>query len=144
MNTKKEIGFLLYRIAKLTLKDLLSIEEHSGLSLPQLHTLFLIKQGCTTMSTLADELQIKLPSATGIIDRLVKHKYVERTADPHDRRLVRLALTKAGNTALHKDFKAKQAHLKIFFNNLSAEDLTTIRSILERVAENITQAKSHN
>ena len=48
------------------------------------------------MSHLAATLGVSLPTATGVVDRLVEHGLVQRHADPTDRRLVLVSLSDAG------------------------------------------------
>ena len=141
MSIEKDIALLLYNIARLTQKDILFRNDEQELSFAQLHTIFLITQGYTTMSMLANELQVKLPTVTGLVDRLVKHNYLKRIADKDDRRLVRLELTKIGKKAYDQTVRTKKDSLNIFIDNVSRQDLVTIRSILEKLANNINQAK---
>ena len=49
-----------------------------------------------TMSTLARNLHSSLPTASGIVDRLVRAGYVARTAESTDRRCVLVSLTRKG------------------------------------------------
>ena len=48
------------------------------------------------MTRLAEELDVALPNATGIVGRLVDRGIVQRTHDDSDRRLVLVTLTDAG------------------------------------------------
>ena len=52
--------------------------------------------GRCTMGTLASGLQVQLPTATGIIDRLVRSGHVRRLPAPEDRRQVVVELTVKG------------------------------------------------
>ena len=58
-----------------------------------------------TMSTLAHNLHVRMPTATGIVDRLVRAGYVRRLPDPQDRRQVIVTLTAKGE-AFIRDFQA--------------------------------------
>ena len=55
------------------------------------------------LKTLARERAISPPTATGLIDRLVRAGYVKRGTDPEDRRVVMVSLTKKGKNAV-QDF----------------------------------------
>ena len=48
------------------------------------------------MSRLADMLDVSLPNASGLVDRLVEAGYVERNRVPDDRRVVVVRSTEAG------------------------------------------------
>src|SRR5882724_6865823 len=49
--------------------------------------------GKCSMSTLAKNMKIQMPTATGLADRLVKAGYVRRFSDSKDRRKVFVELT---------------------------------------------------
>jgi DNA-binding MarR family transcriptional regulator len=67
-----------------------------AISSTQLHVLFmLLSDGPTTMSHLAESLNVSLPNVTGIIDRMVEHGLVER-GGADDRRVVTVRATAAG------------------------------------------------
>jgi DNA-binding MarR family transcriptional regulator len=59
-----------------------------------------------TMSETAADLGITTGSLTVAIDRLVRKGYVERQRDPHDRRIVRVSLSRKGKVAcrMHQKF----------------------------------------
>src|SRR3990167_600409 len=61
--------------------------------------------GRCTMGVLARNLHIRMPTATGIIDRLVQRGYVRRLAMADDRRQVAVELTPAG-TQFIQQFQA--------------------------------------
>lgn len=82
-----------------------------GLTLQQYFTLVAINQaeGCT-MSALAAATHHSFGTMTGIVDRLVRQKFVVRQSDPHDRRVVLVYLTVAGAEMLAhiEDMRAVQ------------------------------------
>ena len=47
----------------------------------------------STMGALAKSLHVRMPTMTGIVDRLVRAGYVRRSTDPHDRRQVAVEVT---------------------------------------------------
>jgi DNA-binding MarR family transcriptional regulator len=68
-----------------------------AISSTQLHVLFmLMSDGPSTMSQLAEALDVSLPNVTGLIDRMVEHGLVERGRDSDDRRVVTVSTTAAG------------------------------------------------
>jgi DNA-binding MarR family transcriptional regulator len=67
------------------------------ISSTQLHVLFVLMcDGATTMSHLADTLDVSLPNVTGIVERMVEHGLVERGRDEDDRRVVTVSATAVG------------------------------------------------
>ena len=72
-----------------------------GISMAQLHILFTLQRnGDMTMSRLAEDLDVSLSSATGLIDRIEERGFVERTRVPEDRRMVVIRVTPAGHRML--------------------------------------------
>ncbi|HEX5038722.1 MAG TPA: MarR family transcriptional regulator [Candidatus Limnocylindria bacterium] len=68
-----------------------------GVSIVGFQVLALLEMhGGLPMSRLAEELDVALPNATGIVGRLVDRGIVQRTHDDSDRRLVLVTLTDAG------------------------------------------------
>ena len=69
----------------------------SDLTVAQLRImLFLHMRGANRMTAIASELAITLPTATGIVDNLVKKSLVERETDEQDRRAVVCRLSPSG------------------------------------------------
>ncbi len=78
--------------------------EREGLTAAQ-HQLLLAVRGragppAPTVGDVAESLLLRHHSATGLVDRTVRAGYLRRTRDPEDRRVVRLALTRAGTSKL--------------------------------------------
>ena len=74
---------------------------------PQQHQALLAIKGLParrqiTIKELAERLQIRHHSAVGLVDRLVKKRFIVREHHGSDRRQVYLALTKRGEQTLEK------------------------------------------
>ena len=54
------------------------------------------------MGRLADQLDASMPSVSGIVDRMVSHRLLERLRDDDDRRLVVVRATSAGHAAVEE------------------------------------------
>ena len=81
----------------------------SSLTTSQLFTLLLLDaapEAGTPMSALAMELGVSLPTATGLVGRLVSERLVERLPHPEDRRVVLVRPTDAGRDLLRRILKA--------------------------------------
>ena len=65
---------------------------------PALGVLIMLDTGESglTMTEISRELAVTQANITGIVDTLEKRGFVERTPDPEDRRVFRIAITKAG------------------------------------------------
>ena len=72
------------------------------LTLAQYRLLALLASGDDRASRLAKKLAVAKPTITAIIEGLVERGYVSRRLDAHDRRVVQLAITPAGERALRR------------------------------------------
>jgi DNA-binding MarR family transcriptional regulator len=101
------------------------------LTIPQLRALGLVAlRPGATMGELSEELGIRLNAATGLAERLVQHGLLERKADPKDRRLVRLQLTKSGHRALTACRRERKRRVEEALQQLSADEQSQIAEAL--------------
>ncbi|WP_250001934.1 MarR family transcriptional regulator [Actinoplanes sp. M2I2] len=99
----------------------------SHLTLSQLKILMLLaRHGSVSGSELAGMLGIGAAALTGMIDRLVVQDLVARAEDPHDRRVRRIALTRAGRDLIGSIFNAGQEKMRTLLSRLSAEELDVV------------------
>ncbi len=111
------------------------------LTLPQFLSLDLIdKTGAIKMKDIASELNISLPAATGIVDRLYQAGMVKRERGAKDRRVVKVVLTPKGKKVLDNTKKARRRAIEDVFGKLSAKERKEYLSILRKV-KNILYGK---
>ena len=92
-----------------------------------------------TQVELADQLDME-PIAVGrVIDRLQKAGFIERRADPADRRVWRLYLRPQSGQVTGEVEEVAQALRNEVMAGISAADLATTLSVLDRVRERLTQ-----
>lgn len=90
----------------------------------QLHVLWLLDhRGPTTMTHLAELLDVSLPAATGLIDRMEDRGLVERTGDPDDRRRVLVRPGPAGRLALEQTEGLRRDRLRRILRRLDERQL---------------------
>ena len=78
-------------------RDLLSLD----ITMPQMKILVILYvTGPRRMSDVASELDVTLPTATSLVERLVEKRYVERETNPDDRRVVLCHLSEAGEQVI--------------------------------------------
>ena len=65
------------------------------------------------MNELSQRMEVKLPAASQIVDRLVKRGMVERHADSLDRRVVRLELTPQARAKVDAQKRKRDARRRI-------------------------------
>lgn len=92
-------------------------------------------------SELGQRLMLSKAPITGVVDRLERAGFVERKADPKDRRVSRVAATPAG---VEKWWSVKEAlrtrTAEICADCLSEEEKQTLLSLLGRVLESFLAA----
>lgn len=129
VNNTQSLADLLFKLVRI-IKRQTTMRQSGSLSYFHAYTLQLIRdEEGVTMKDLAALLQISNSSATALVDRLVGEKCVERRSDEKNRKLVRLFLTKVGQSALEKNYKKREALLEHGFARLNAEEKKTLEKI---------------
>lgn len=74
-----------------------------GLSVSGCYTLDALKRhGATAMKQLASQMYLEVSTMTRVVDQLVTAELAERVADPDDRRVCRVQITRKGRNLLAK------------------------------------------
>ncbi len=137
--SEQEIILLSYKVIRAVGKNIKFNEtiDHE-LSMLQLRALMLIAdKENVTMSQLAKELNVKLPTATVLIDRLLVNRLVERVDDENDRRKVLITLTTKGKKDLEKSTKAKVERMTYVLNVISEQDKSNLLEILKKLYQKL-------
>ncbi|MCL4295922.1 MAG: MarR family transcriptional regulator [Anaerolineae bacterium] len=106
-----------------------------GLTHPQfmaLATLTAHEEACT-MRDLINVMFQDAPTMTGVIDRLVKMKLVERTRSEADRRVVLVRATPAGTELVRQIEEQTLCDAEIGFANLTDDDLSNLEQLLRYI-----------
>jgi DNA-binding MarR family transcriptional regulator len=77
----------------------------------------------STMSWIAQQLHVTLPTVSGLVDRLVDHGLLERRDDPSDRRQVIVDLTDGGWQMIGRVRDSGLGSLRSLLERLSPTDL---------------------
>jgi len=95
-----------------------------------------------SMGELCKIANVKMPSMTDVVDRLVAEGFVERVRDTDDRRVVKVQLTAAGKKAHDGILKTREQELFNIFGCLDETErhhlvkaLRTVSTTMKRVAE---------
>lgn len=91
---------------------------------------FVGEKGAPAMREVADYLKVSAPSATEVIDGLVKGGYIVRSTAPRDRRKVLLALSKKGEALMKKMTEKRYLAFAAMVEPLSARDRRELARIL--------------
>ncbi len=108
-----------------------AMRHHVGeqLSVPQFRCLnFIAKQPGASVSAVAGFLGVTLPTASTMVDRLVRAGAVTPDTDTEDRRRLRLRLTDAGATQLAQIRRGARTELAQVLAARSADELNALHA----------------
>jgi DNA-binding MarR family transcriptional regulator len=111
------------------------IGSEMDLTKPQLRTLMAISRaGCVTMSELGKLTGYPTSALTGIIDRMIKKKLVQRVRDDDDRRIVKVIATPPG-AALAAGFQRKLLRsFSVVLGKMELREREKMVSMIEKIA----------
>ncbi len=114
--------------------------EDTGLSTSQCRALlFLLDHENATMGALSAGLVISLSAATGIVDRLLKKKLIERYRDGSDRRVVRVRLSDTGRQVAQTVRAVMHRYTVRALHALTEQERDRLMDLMETIARKITQ-----
>ena len=94
------------------------------------------------MTRIAELIGSGLPTATGLVNRMVERGLVRREHDTHDRRVVLVSLTEAGAAEVRELHEARQRRMATAIAQLSGPEqdsllvgIRSLRSALERISQ---------
>jgi DNA-binding MarR family transcriptional regulator len=93
-----------------------------------------LSAGPTTISGLAERLEITKQGAGQIVDDMERRGYIERSPDPSDARAKLLHLTEHGQAALSTARKFHQAYERRLRKQFGDEAIDTLRDVLTDMA----------
>ena len=122
-------------------------QSHSGwadldLTMRQARTLFHLSEGPRRMREIAAFLGTGMPSATSMIDRLVKKGLVRRIEDATDRRVVACELTGDGMEAVERFWSMRRARAESMADALTDEELEQVALALDILVRAIARLDS--
>ena len=117
----------------------------SDLSVAQLRVILVLQsQGPSRMSSVASVIGIALPTATGVMDNLVKKNLVIRENDPQDRRLVICRLSPQGQDLINKLWISGRFQMENLLEGLTEEQLEKAHEVARILYENISRRRAEN
>ncbi len=107
-------------------------QRSRDLSVAQFRTLAYIKNNNgASLSDLAANIGLTLPSMSKLIDGLVSRGFVDRSSHSEDRRKICLQLTPAGKSELDAAYGHTQAFLVDKMSGLAKDDLNTVNRSMQ-------------
>lgn len=87
-----------------------------------------------TMNELSNMMCCDASNTTGLIDRLEAGKYIERAADPKDRRVKKIQLTPRGIKCRQFIIEALNKSEAVDLAKLSEDEIKALHSIMDKLA----------
>ena len=111
----------------------------AGVSMTHLHVMGLLsRHGETSMSGIADLLDVSLSNATGLIDRMAERGLIERVRVPDDRRVVLVRLSEGGQAQLDALEMLRRDLLQKILARMDATQLSRLSQSLNDVHEAVS------
>lgn len=131
---KNKLAETIFTFSRLIKDNLASNKDLTHLTMLQMQTLVFLKRNPSSqMGEIAEYFKIELPSATSLINNLVKMNLVERVEDAKDRRKVRIFINTKGKKLLENAVKLKNKKLEKLLSYLSEEDRGHLLRIMEKL-----------
>lgn len=119
-----------------------------NVSMSQMHVLWLLQHhGELSMSRLAELLGVSLSNATGIIDRMEEHGFIERVRVPDDRRVVLVRPAEGGRRALSETESTKRTRMRAVLGHIPATErpivLAALRTLRRALSAEVESSPVH-
>jgi DNA-binding MarR family transcriptional regulator len=125
---------LIFSVSRMV-KEKYQNERQKGISGVKLETLRYIKENKPLMKDIAEYLSVAPPSATSLINHLVKAKLVERIKDKEDRRIVRMNITSIGRKKFTQGIAKVAERMKKVLSPLNTSEKKILIKILEKISK---------
>jgi DNA-binding MarR family transcriptional regulator len=141
-DTNHHINELMTALADLKRVMLRSRDQLFGdlqLTRTQIEVLFLLgEHGDQTIGELASCLAVTHSASTQTVETMLNRGLVERTADPADRRIVRVNLSATGKELAGQLHKERLRRLHDAFGGLSKTEMAVMTKVLTRLTAKFT------
>ena len=127
----------LVRLAFLVQNLYAEVGRECDLTEAQARMLCVLTNGSVGMAELSGQLCLERSSLTGLVDRAEQRGLVVRGADPHDRRAVKVSLTPAGSTAVHRFHRELTERLEKLTAELPVAERERFTRTLQRLVADV-------
>lgn len=127
---------LIFKTTRLFREKTFGIKKIKPLPFLRLKALYYVANDPNSSTKeLAQHLNITAPSATPLIDGLVKSGFVKRFFDRSDRRITHLAITAKGKNNLRDGIKQFKIRIANILTKLTDEEINNFIIILEKLSD---------
>jgi len=141
----RSLGFLVHDVARLMRREFDRRVKHLGLTRSQWFVLaHLYRNDGQTQRHLGDELDMQRAPLSKLLDRLESGGWVERRADPCDRRANRIYITKKFGPLMFEGIKAGENLTDDIFSGINEEAREEFLTILAQAKSNLITMEREN
>lgn len=99
--------------------------------------LYIVGETGYSLSEISEKLDITKPSASALIDRMVKLSMIERISSKEDRRKIKIIITSYGKEIMEEALKYNEELKKKTLSFLTEEERLTFYKLLLKIKKNI-------
>lgn len=99
----------------------------------------LVKKGKCMVTELSQSLDVALSTMTELVNRLVKKRFVKKSSDTKDRRIVWVNLTDKGSAIIRRIDSKKQEYISVMLEKLERHERQGLMDILNRVSSAVRE-----
>lgn len=133
--SKQDVSLSIARLMPSIIRGVqLDFFTHGSITQTQFMVIVAIQSyGRCTMSDLARSMKIKLPTASGIVTRLVTSGLVRRVPDPRDRRRIYIELSAKGVRFFEKFRSVMRSRWEAVLSLVEADELKEFHRIVRKL-----------
>ena len=119
-----------------SMRDWTRFVKGVGLSLPQFGILvYVLHCRVCSISGISQRMDISIPAASQLVDRLVRSGYLTRDRDPIDQRARQITLTKAGRRLIEASQRERFRYIDQLIAAMTEEEKDTVMPALTAMIE---------
>lgn len=99
---------------------------------------YIIENKNITPKDIANYLDITMPSASSIVDDLVKLKLLQRSSNPEDHRSIRLTLTSSGKKIVLAKLREVQKKMRLNLSVLARDEQKNLFQMMQKIYKNLS------
>lgn len=122
--------------AQRLVRDILTFRVKNNILTPtQFQALIFLKNKKNAqMKDIADYFSVTMPTATALIDKLIRESFVLKVNNPKDRRVVKINLSRLGDKLLKDALKQKSEKSGKLLSNLDFNERSTLFNLLVKLS----------
>jgi DNA-binding MarR family transcriptional regulator len=132
------VPYLMYRISNQLNRRIRGRLRKSDINIARWRVLAVLREyGELSLGRIVDLTVMEQPSVSRIVAQLVREGLAKRKVSTDDSRFVHVSLTRAGEKAFQETYPTAEGHQKIALGGFSRKEISTLKSFLRRIQENI-------